>query len=91
MPRLRLIVKRLYALDNQRMVNAQATARIYVGENCIATEQISGLTESPVYKLIDYSGSLTGELRVEWQTEGFAEMTVTEQTDSADCSQSDDR
>lgn len=54
MASIKLTVKRLYALQNERMVNTRATATIFVGEQQIATEEISGLTETPVSKYIHH-------------------------------------
>lgn len=77
MSSIKLTVKRLYQLRDERMVNTQATARIYVGDRLVATEAISGMTESPVSKYL-HAGDLHGKtLRVEWDCAGIADMTVT--------------
>ncbi|ARU94281.1 hypothetical protein [Tatumella citrea] len=78
MASIKLTVKRLYALQNERMVNTRATATIFVGEQQIATEEISGLTETPVSKYIHHDLPPGQPVRVEWQTQGIADMTVSE-------------
>lgn len=76
MSSIKLTVKRLYQLRDERMVNTHATARIYLGEQLVATEEISGMTESPVSKYV-HAGDLAGQtLRVEWDCEGIADMSV---------------
>ncbi len=85
MPLIRLTVHRLYAIENDRMVATQATARVFVGDECIATEEINGLTESPVFKHIHHSHPAGREIRVEWDTPGFAEMAVSEQASCQCC------
>lgn len=75
---VKLTVKRLYKLSGERMVGTRATARIYLGEHLIATEQIDGMTESPVSKYLHHSQTLGQALRVEWDCDGIADMTVTE-------------
>ena len=76
MSSIKLTVKRLYQLRDERMVNAHATARIYVGDRLVATEKISGMTESPVSKYL-HAGEMSGTLRVEWDCAGIADMSVT--------------
>ncbi|KAJ9432670.1 MULTISPECIES: hypothetical protein [Enterobacterales] len=76
MSSIKLTVKRLYQLRDERMVTTQATARIYLGDRLVATEEISGMTESPVSKYL-HAGDLTGPLRVEWDCAGIADMSVT--------------
>ncbi|HAU5562432.1 TPA: hypothetical protein JD264_01235 [Serratia fonticola] len=77
MSSIKLTVKRLYQLRDERMVNTHATARIYLGEQLVATEEISGMTESPVSKYV-HAGDLAGQtLRVEWDCAGIADMSVT--------------
>ncbi|AIR85879.1 hypothetical protein [Pantoea rwandensis] len=77
MSSIKLTVKRLYQLRDERMVNTHATARIYLGEQLVATEEISGMTESPVSKYV-HTGDLAGQtLRVEWDCAGIADMSVT--------------
>ncbi len=78
MASIKLTVKRLYALQDERMVTTHATASIYVGDQLIATEQISGLTETPVCKYIHHQLATGLPVRVEWQTTGIADMTVSE-------------
>lgn len=78
MSSIKLTVKRLYQLQDERMVNTRATARVYVGESLIATEEITGMTESPVSKYL-HAGETAGQpVRVEWDCDGIAEMTVME-------------
>ncbi|SEQ65706.1 hypothetical protein [Rosenbergiella nectarea] len=88
MPRIRLTVTRLYALNDERMVASKATAKIYVGDECIATEAISGLTETPVYKYIHHAFPVGRPIRVEWDTPGFADMTAVEENDCPCCQDS---
>ncbi|ADU69714.1 hypothetical protein [Pantoea sp. At-9b] len=77
MSSIKLTVKRLYQLRDERMVNTRATARIYLGDTLIATEEITGMTESPVSKYL-HTGDVAGQpLRVEWDCEGIADMSVT--------------
>lgn len=76
MSSIKLTVKRLYQLRDERMVNTHATARIYLGDTLVATEEISGMTESPVSKYL-HAGDVAGPLRVEWDCAGIADMSVT--------------
>ncbi|WP_225701566.1 hypothetical protein [Duffyella gerundensis] len=78
MATVKLTVRRLYRLQDERMVNAQATARIYVGDTLIASEEIGGITESPVSKYLHHQLSATLPVRVEWDCNGIADMTVTD-------------
>ena len=78
MARIKLTIQRLYKLSGERMVNAQATARIYVGERLIATEEISGMTESPVSKYLLHTEQPGQPVRVEWDCDGIADMIVCE-------------
>ncbi|GLR10982.1 hypothetical protein COO59_16065 [Mixta theicola] len=77
MSSVKLTVRRLYKLQEERMVNTRATARVYVGETLIATEEITGMTESPVSKYLHHRAG-DGALRVEWDCEGIADMAVSE-------------
>ncbi|MBP2198147.1 hypothetical protein [Pantoea cypripedii] len=77
MSSIKLTVKRLYQLRDERMVNTRATARIYLGDTLVATEEITGMTESPVSKYL-HAGDVAGQpLRVEWDCAGIADMSVT--------------
>lgn len=78
MASIKLTVKRLFKISGERMVNTQATARIYVGEKLIATEEIAGLTESPVSKHLHHNEAEGQTVRVEWDCDGVADMAVTE-------------
>jgi len=78
MASIKLTVRRLYKLREQRMVNTQATARIYVGDTLIATEEISGMTESPVSKYLHHDQAQGQPVRVEWDCDGIADMAVAE-------------
>ncbi|WLS77426.1 hypothetical protein Q3V30_13120 [Erwinia pyri] len=78
MASIKLTVKRLYKISGERMVNTQATARIYVGETLIATEEIAGLTESPVSKYLHHHEAEGQTVRVEWDCDGIADMAVTD-------------
>ncbi len=82
MARIKLTVRRLYKLHGERMTKAVATARIYVGDTLIATEEVSGMTESPVSKYLHHNEVPGQPLRVEWDCEGIADMTV---VDVQDC------
>ncbi|WP_075183540.1 hypothetical protein [Pantoea sp. 1.19] len=76
MARIKLTVRRLWKLDGGRMVRTCATAQIYLGDTLIASENIEGMTESPVSKIVHHPGPLEGPLRVEWQSDGVADMVV---------------
>ncbi|MDE1186090.1 MAG: hypothetical protein PW844_06375 [Pantoea sp.] len=77
MSSIKLTVKRLYQLRDERMINTRATARIYLGDTLVATEEITGMTESPVSKYL-HAGDVAGQpLRVEWDCAGIADMSVT--------------
>jgi len=78
MASVKLTVKRLYKLSGERMVNTQATARIYVGDRLIATEEITGMTESAVSKYLHHAEPQGQPVRVEWECEGIADMAVVE-------------
>lgn len=78
MASIKLTVRRLYKLSGERMVNTQATARIFVGEKLVATEEIAGLTESPVSKYLHHTEAEGQRVRVEWDCDGIADMAVTE-------------
>jgi len=78
MASVKLTVRRLYKLSGERMVNTQATARIFVGDRLIATEEISGMTESPVSKYLQHAVTQWHHVRVEWECDGIADMEVTE-------------
>ncbi|WP_312242593.1 hypothetical protein [Pantoea sp.] len=78
MSSIKLTVKRLYRLQDERMVNTRATARVYLGDALIATEEITGMTESPVSKYLHAGDTAGRPVRVEWDCEGIVEMTVTE-------------
>ncbi len=78
MSSIKLTVKRLYQICDERMVNTKATVRVYAGDRLVATEEVTGLTESPVSKYL-HAGTAPGQaVRVEWDCEGIAEMTVAE-------------
>lgn len=78
MASIKLTVRRLYKISGERMVSAEATARIYVGEKLVATEEISGMTESPVSKYLHHDEAEGQSVRVEWQCNGIADMAVVE-------------
>ena len=78
MASVKLTVRRLYKLSGERMVNTQATARIFVGDRLIATEEISGMTESPVSKYLHHAEPQGQPVRVEWDCDGIADMAVAE-------------
>ncbi len=58
MSSIKLTVRRLYQLRDERLVATQATARIWLDDRLIATEEISGMTESPVSKYL-HAASVT--------------------------------
>jgi hypothetical protein len=89
MASVKLTVRRLYKLSGERMVNTQATARVYVGDRLIATEEISGMTESPVSKYLHHAETHGQAVRVEWDCDGIADMTVTEM-EQCPCCQHDE-
>lgn len=78
MASIKLTVRRLYKISGERMVNTQATARIFVGEQLVATEEIAGMTESPVSKFLHHDLAKGQPVRVEWDCEGVADMAVAE-------------
>ncbi|KOC88732.1 hypothetical protein [Winslowiella iniecta] len=78
MASIKLTVRRLYKLNQQRMVNTHATARIFVGDTLIATEEVSGMTESPVSKYLHHDQAQGQPVRVEWDCDGIADMAVAE-------------
>ncbi|MGB9098150.1 hypothetical protein [Erwinia sp.] len=78
MASIKLTVRRLYKISGERMVSTHATARIFVGEQLVATEEISGMTESPVSKFLHHQQAEGQPVRVEWDCDGIADMAVTE-------------
>ncbi|MGA7507112.1 MAG: hypothetical protein WBW72_02195 [Erwinia billingiae] len=78
MASIKLTVRRLYKISGERMVNTHATARIFVGEHLVATEEISGMTESPVSKYLHHHQAEGQPIRVEWDCDGIADMAVAE-------------
>lgn len=77
MSSIKLTVKRLYLLRDERMVSTTVTARIYLDDQLVATEAISGMTESPVSKYLHVDDVAGKTLRVEWGCVGMADMSVT--------------
>ena len=77
MASIKLTVRRLYKISGERMVNTTATARIFVGNTLVATEEIAGQTESPVSKYVHYAQA-EGPVRVEWDCDGIADISVAE-------------
>ncbi|CAK9885309.1 MAG: hypothetical protein XXXJIFNMEKO3_01706 [Candidatus Erwinia impunctatus] len=73
---IKLTVKRLYAMQDDRMISTCATVRIYARGQLIATEQIKGMTESAVYKYIHHELQPESAVSVEWECDGIADMTV---------------
>ncbi|SFN63121.1 hypothetical protein SAMN05216516_11260 [Izhakiella capsodis] len=76
MSSVKLTVKRLYKLHQDRMIKTTATVRIYVGDQLIATEEIGGMTESPVSKYIHHEAGADLPVRVEWECDGIADITA---------------
>ncbi|WP_147198596.1 hypothetical protein AAGQ96_13185 [Pantoea sp. MBD-2R] len=77
MASIKLTVRRLYKISGERMVNTTATARIFVGNTLVATEEIAGQTESPVSKYVHHAQA-EGPVRVEWDCDGIADISVAE-------------
>ncbi len=75
---IKLTVRRLYKIDGERMVGTQATARIFVGDRLVATEDVTGMTESPVSKYLHHQEADGQPVRVEWECDGIADMAVVE-------------
>ncbi|OON35591.1 hypothetical protein BTJ39_22635 [Izhakiella australiensis] len=86
---VKLTVKRLYKLHQDRMIKTTATARVYVGQRLIATEEIDGMTESPVSKYIHHDAGPDLPVRVEWECDGIADMTAVG-VESCPCCHHDD-
>lgn len=78
MPSIKLTVNYLYRQAGETREASQATARVFVGDELIATEVITGMTESPVEKYLHHSGREAQAVRVEWDCEGTTSMTVSE-------------
>ncbi|KFX04717.1 hypothetical protein KP22_12550 [Pectobacterium betavasculorum] len=78
MPSIKLTVNYLYRQSGETREASQATARVFIGDDLIATEVITGMTESPVNKYLHYSGPERQPVRVEWESEGTTAMTVSE-------------
>lgn len=78
MPSIKLTVNYLYRQSGDIREASRATARIFVGNALIATEVITGMTESPVNKYLHHSESESLPVRVEWDCEGTTAMTVSE-------------
>lgn len=89
MASIKLTVRRLYQISDERMVATRAQARIYVGDKLVATEEITGMTESPVSKYLHHQEPAGEPLRVEWDCEGIADMAVVEMQ-VCPCCQHDD-
>ncbi|QQG29861.1 hypothetical protein JFY74_07445 [Pectobacterium carotovorum] len=78
MPSIKLTVNYLYRQSGETREASQATARVFVGDELIATEVITGMTENPVEKYLHHSGREAQPVRVEWDCEGTTAMTVSE-------------
>ncbi len=76
MPSIKLTVNYLYRQSGEAREASQATARVFVGDDLIATEAITGMTESPVTKYLHHSGPEDQPVRVEWDCQDVAAMTV---------------
>lgn len=75
---MKLTVRRLYRIQNDRLLHAQAVVHIFVGDVQVVKETISGMTESPVSKYLHHDQPRGQNIRVEWECEGIADMIVTE-------------
>ncbi|WP_409306864.1 hypothetical protein [Pectobacterium sp. B1J-3] len=89
MSRIKLTIDYLYQLAGEQRIASLATARVFVGETLIATEEISGMTESPVSKYLHHSLPEGHPIRVEWDSDGVVSMHVSE-VDVCPCCQHDD-
>ncbi|MFC3396265.1 hypothetical protein [Brenneria rubrifaciens] len=78
MSSIKLTVNYLYQQSGDRRVASLATARIFVGDTLIATEVITGMTETPVSKYLHHSPSQGQPVRVEWDSAGITSMLVSE-------------
>ncbi|MDC9818664.1 hypothetical protein R0L47_11240 [Pectobacterium polonicum] len=78
MPSIKLTVNYLYRQSDKTREASQATARIFVGDALVATEVVSGMTESPVNKYLHHSEPEGLPVRVEWDCQGTTAMTVSE-------------
>ncbi|GKW14262.1 hypothetical protein PEC301937_02120 [Pectobacterium carotovorum subsp. carotovorum] len=78
MPSIKLTVNYLYRQVGETREASLATARVFVGDELIATEMITGMTEVPVDKYLHHSGQEAQSVRVEWDCEGTTAMTVSE-------------
>lgn len=58
------------------MVSASVAIRIYAGERLIATENVAGMTESPVSKYLCSLPVKHQPLHVEWDCDGVADIAV---------------
>ncbi|CAG75988.1 hypothetical protein ECA3089 [Pectobacterium atrosepticum SCRI1043] len=76
MPSIKLTVNYLYRQSGETREASQATARVFAGDDLVATEVITGMTESPVDKYLHYSGPENQPVRVEWYCQGTTVMTV---------------
>lgn len=75
MERIKLTIHHLHKIVSGEKQDAQAVARIYAGEYLLLTETMTGqaLHYNRYIKADDHSGE---PLRVEWECDGFAEMSV---------------
>lgn len=78
MSSIKLTVNHLYRQSGDQRTASLATARIFVGETLVATEEITGMTESPVSKYLHHSLAEGQPVRVEWDSEGVTAMDVSE-------------
>ncbi|KAA8996928.1 hypothetical protein FJU30_19935 [Affinibrenneria salicis] len=78
MSTIKLTVNHLYQQAGEHRVASRATARVFVGDTLIASEEIAGMTESPVSKYIHHSLAEGLPVRVEWDCAGSASMLVAE-------------
>ncbi|AOR61928.1 hypothetical protein [Pectobacterium wasabiae] len=78
MSSIKLTVNYLYRQSGETREASQATARVFVGDELIATEVITGMTETPVNKYLHYSKPEVQPVRVEWDCLGTTAMTVSE-------------
>lgn len=76
MSRLKLTVKRLFKIQDQRLVAADAKVHLYLDDVWICTEQVSGLTETPVSKFIPCRSAVDGVATLKCECDGVAEMVV---------------
>lgn len=75
MERIKLTIHHLHKIISGEKQDAQATARIYAGDELLLTETMTGQA-TYFDRFIKAEGDNGQPLRVEWDTDGSAEMSV---------------